>query len=241
LQSLKGYHSDLYKNIRSDLSSDAYFYARVQNALAERGKHIEELGQMIKNVFVIPLQELTAKLKQYNDKIDELVDPKNTFDRFMNALPTAEEFGDIAKFAISASGSGGSGDVPSVNGDKGKDGGGDEAVEALKAAYQVAVRAVNYIADELFISDEMKKRDDLYREIKELRERYKQKMEEYNQQIEEYNKIKSLVIILRGMQFFCNESEPIITALDGVYTKLIAATQSPDAKAYKAALAELEK
>ncbi len=108
------------------------------------------MAKVIKNVYVEPMQALKDKIKIYNAQIDTHLDPNKAFERFMKALPSAEEFANLTKFIDNKA---------------------DDKIQAMKAAYSVALSGIEYIGSKIINLENMEERRKLQEELDELRRR----------------------------------------------------------------------
>lgn len=192
LKKIQNYRNDLEKNFREDLTSGAFFYGKIEKALQIRGRQIEDMACVIKDVYIVPINALKARIQKYDDKIDKFLDPQNSFDNFMKSLPSAEEFTSLTKFSEQKP---------------------DAQVEAMKAAYSVAVKGVTYIGNIIVNVKDMEERSRLQDSLNSLMNEYDKYKSQYEKVIYEYTNVKNLVIILNGMKFFADSANEMIEKL----------------------------
>lgn len=186
-------------NLRSDLTSGAYFYGRIEEAMSIRGKQIEEMANVIKVIYISPITELKNKIKKYNEKIDSYLDPHNSFEAFMKALPTADEFASLTKFSEKKP---------------------DAQVEAMKAAYSVAIKGINYIGEQIANVADMEERRKCQDELSKLMASYDAYKEKHDTVLHEYELVRNLVIILNGMSFFADAGNALLNQLGDSLSRL---------------------
>lgn len=220
LKSLNKDYSELSKNIRVDLTSDVYFYGKVEKALQVRGKQIAEMAEVIKNVYIAPMNTLKGKIKKYDDKIDDFIDPQKSFDNFMKALPTADEFASLSQFA-----------------DKKP----DTQVEAMKAVYSIALKGITFIGNEIVNVKNMEERRKLQDELDSMVENYDKYKGQYEKVISEYNMVKDMVIVLNGMTFFADIASKVSQELEVCTSNLSQYLKNKDVRKYKLEVVKFQK
>lgn len=204
---------------REDLQSDVFLYGKIQAAMKERGKQIESLGELIKNVYIKEINELRESIKAYNTEIDKYIDPQNSFDAFMKALPNADDFANLTKFAEKKA---------------------DAQVDAVKAVYSIAINGITYIGNKIINFENMEERRKLQEKLHEVEKAYEANKETYENIINQYNLVKNLVIVLEGMQFFADEGEVVVNGLSRYLKKLDKALVNENVSEYYSCIAEVE-
>lgn len=220
IKSLKGNCRILEQNLRSDLTSGAYFYGRIEEAMSIRGKQIEEMANVIKDIYISPITELKKKIKKYNDKIDSYLDPHNSLEAFMKALPSADEFASLTKFAE---------EKP------------DAQVEAMKAAYSVAIKGINYIGEQIANVADMEERRKCQDELSKLMASYDAYKEKHDAVLHEYDLVRNLVIILNGMSFFADAGNVLLDQLVNSLSKLENNLKKDNVSEYYSEVLHIEK
>jgi DNA repair exonuclease SbcCD ATPase subunit len=210
----------LERNFRTDLTSDAFFYGRVQNSMKLRGVQIAEMAQAIKKTYIDPINSLKGKIEKYDQKINDAIDPNKSLENFMKALPTSDEFGSLTKFAEKKP---------------------DKQVEAMKAAYAVAIKGVEYLGKIIINVIDMEERGRLQKQLGELTAAYDKFNRNYETVIYEYDAVKNLVVILDGMKFFSDSAVEIIGVLRKALAELSESRKSGDVVLYHKTILELEK
>lgn len=218
-KSMKDYAKSLMDNSREDLSSGAFFYGQTENAMKNMGAQIEELALIIKTIYIEPMNVLKEKIKKYDEEIDAYLDPQNAFDNFMNAMPTADEFGSLLKFTETNA---------------------DSQVAAMQAAYAVAIKGITYIGKKIVNLGSMEERRKLQDELDALQESYDKQKELYEKRVDEYNAVKNLVIILEGMKFFGKEAEKFVGELAVEREKQLEAYQNAEPLKYYECVKNME-
>ena len=132
------------KNCRKDLTSGTFFYGKIEDSMRIRGSQIADMAGVIKDVYVEPMHKLKEQIKAYDADIDKYLDPNKAFERFMKALPSAEEFANLTKFAEEKA---------------------DAKVQAMKAAYAVALKGIEYIGGKIVNFEKMEERRRLQEEL----------------------------------------------------------------------------
>lgn len=219
-KSMKDYAKSLEDNSREDLTSGAFFYGQTENAMKNMGAQIEELALIIKTIYIEPMNVLKEKIKKYDEKIDTYLDPQSAFNSFMNAMPTADEFGSLTKFT-------------EMNV--------DSQVDAMKAAYAVAIKGITYIGNKIINLGNMEERRKLQNELNTLQESYDKHKELYKKRVDEYSAVKNLVIILEGMKFFGKEAERFVRELAVEREKQLEAYQNKQPLKYYECVKNKEK
>lgn len=218
-KSMRDCHDILEKNLRKDLTSGAFFYGQMEIAMQLRGRQIEELASIIKDVYVAEMNELKEKIKKYDESIDQFLDPKNAFDRFMKALPSADEFASLTKFTEKNP---------------------DAQVEAMKAAYSVAIKGITYIGDKIVNVANMEERESLQKELDRLQADYDKYKAQYENVIHEYNLVKNLVSLMDSMRYFSNQAGQFSDGLSGILAKLDGALTDQNAALYHSSILEVQ-
>ena len=209
----------LEKNCRQDLTSGSFFYGKIEGAMKIRGVQIEEMAEVIKNVYIEPMQSLKDKMKAYDAEIDKYLDPHNAFDRFMKALPSADEFSSLAKFAEKKA---------------------DAGVEAMKAAYSVALKGIEYIGDKILNIQQMEERRKLQDELDQLSKEYGQYKEKYQKVVNEYDKAHSLVTFMEEAKYFSDHAKPFIKHATKDLEKVGQALNDKDVAAFHDRIAKIK-
>jgi len=218
-KSMQDCHDTLKKNLRKDLSSGAFFYGQTEIAMKVRGRQIEELASIIKDVYVAEMNALKEKIKKYDESIDQFLDPKNAFERFMKAIPNAEEFSSLTKFAE---------EKP------------DAQVEAMKAAYSVAIKGVTYIGNKIVNVANMEERERLQKELNKVQADYEKYKSQYENVTYEYNLVKNLVNLMDSMRYFSDQAEQFTNGLSDKLKKLDHALANKDAALYHSCILEVQ-
>lgn len=218
-QSMQERRDILEKNLRNDLTSGAFFYGKTQEAMRIRGKQIEQLAVIIQDVYVAEMNKLKEEIKVYNEKIDKFLDPSNSFQRFMKAIPSADEFESLTKFAEKNP---------------------DTQVEAMKAAYSVAIKGITFIGDEIVNVKNMEEREKIQKELNQVKQDYEKYNNQYEKVIHEYNMVKNLVKIMDGMRYFSDQAGKFTNDLSDKLEKLDSALNNQDVELYHSTILEVK-
>ncbi|MCM1121512.1 MAG: hypothetical protein NC416_02905 [Eubacterium sp.] len=209
----------LAKNCRQDLISGAYFYGKIESSMKIRGIQIEEKADVIKTVYVEPMQKLKDKIKAYDAEIDKYLDPRNAFDTFMKAMPSADEFASLVKFAEKKA---------------------DASVEAMKAAYSVAMKGIEYIGGKIVNIQKMEERHKLREELDQLSKSYEQHKADYEKVVDEYDRANSLVTFMDEAKYFSDQAKPFLEHATEDLNLLGLALESKDAAAFHERVVKME-
>lgn len=185
---IQKYSKPLKDNSREDLTSGAFFYGKVEEAMQKRGVEIVKIANMLKDVYIEPINDLKAKIEKYDAKISAYLDPQNSFDNFMKALPSADEFSGIAKFIETNP---------------------DAAVTAMKAAYSTALKGLEYIGNDIVNIVNMEERRELQKKLDDLTAQYKEFKRQYGNAVNEYDLVKNLVNLISIMKFFAEIADDL--------------------------------
>ncbi|MDE5938082.1 MAG: hypothetical protein K2H37_03250 [Lachnospiraceae bacterium] len=208
------------KNCRKDLTSGAFFYGKIEDSMRIRGSQIADMAEVIKNVYVEPMQKLKAQIKSHDADIDKYLDPNNAFERFMKALPSAEEFANLTKFAEEKA---------------------DAKVQAMKAAYAVALKGIEYIGSKIVNFEKMEERRRLQEELDKLKQDYEKYKAQYKDVVGEYDKAHSLLIFMEDVKYFSDYAKPFNQRATECIGQLEKALTEKDAAVYNGCVKEMEK
>lgn len=210
----------LEKNCRQDLTSGAFFYGKIEETMKIRGIQIEEKANIIKTIYVEPMQTLKNKIKAYDAEIDKYLDPQNAFETFMKAMPSADEFASLSKFAEEKA---------------------DAGVEAMKAAYSVALKGIEYIGGKIVNVQKMEERQKLQDELNKLFESYEKHRSDYQKVVDEYDKAHSLIAFMDEVKYYSDQAKPFVEHVTKDLKRLGQALENKDAAAFHERLAKIEK
>ncbi len=208
------------KNCRKDLTFGIFFYGKIEDSLRVRGDQIAKMAEVIKNVYVEPMQALKDKIKAYNAEIDTYLDPNKAFERFMKALPSANEFADLTKFIDSKA---------------------DGKIQAMKAAYSAALSGIEYIGTKIINLENMEERRKLQEELDELRRQYEKYRKQYENVVDEYDKVKNLLVFMDDLKYFSDYVKHFSNQAAEELSQLEQALAGRDAAAFHTCLERMEK
>lgn len=208
------------KNCRKDLTSGIFFYGKIEDSMRVRGNQIAQMAKVIKNVYVEPMQALKDKIKVYNAQIDTYLDPNKAFERFMKALPSAEEFANLTKFIDNKA---------------------DDKIQAMKAAYSVALSGIEYIGSKIINLENMEERRKLQEELDELRRQYENYKKQYENVVGEYDKVKNLLAYMENLKYFSDYVKPFSSQASEEIIQLEQALAGQDVAAFHTCIKRMEK
>ncbi len=207
------------KNCRKDLTSGTFFYGKIEDSMRIRGSQIADMAGVIKDVYVEPMQKLKEQIKAYDADIDKYLDPNKAFERFMKALPSAEEFANLTKFVEEKA---------------------DAKVQAMKAAYAVALKGIEYIGGKIINFEKMEERRRLQEELDKLKQDYAKYKAQYEEVVSEYDKAHSLLTFMDDVKYFSDYAQPFNKRAAEDVRQLEEALAGKDAAAYNECVKKIE-
>ena len=137
----------------------------------------------------------------------------------MKALPSAEEFANLTKFAEEKA---------------------DAKVQAMKAAYAVALKGIEYIGGKIVNFEKMEERRRLQEELDKLKQNYAKYKAQYEEVVNEYDKAHSLLTFMDDVKYFSDYAQPFNKRAAEDVRQLEEALAGKDAAAYNECVKKME-